>query len=111
MSFNKNDFKTPTTAAPVKGRKNKNTDEDGEIVHEYATRGHCSYCFRERANTVGITATRAKAWFCSGLCSHAYHQDNSLATYHQSVQFQIAKHRDNHEAIKRRKFKLGLPTR
>ena len=109
MSFNKNDFKTHTTAAP-NGRR-KNTDENGDIVNEYATRNYCSLCFRERANTVGIIATKSKAWFCSGFCSHAYHQDHNLTTYNQSVQFQIAKHRDNHETIKRRKFKLGLPTR
>ena len=106
-TFNKNEYQNDTTVS-VKGRNVRNENE--EYVQEYATRGYCSQCYRERGNTVGIISTRAMAWFCSGFCSHAYFHDHDLTKYHMIIQNNITKNRDNFETIKRRKFKLGLST-
>ncbi len=104
MSFNKNEFKNDV---PRKG-KNQAIDDD-EKIPTYVTLRHCAQCFCAREGAIGITLNRAKTWVCSGFCSHAYYHDRDMTQYSQSVQFEIAKHRDHHEIIKKRKQALGLP--
>ena len=95
MSFNKNDFLA----------------DQGEVeynVPSYANRRHCDQCYKERGNTVGITSYSAKAWFCSGFCSHLYFHEHGLAKYNPTIITELMKHRDHKLMITRRKQVLNF---